>query len=334
MEQWMLDGRTAVGDRGRSLVPAIAEQLGFTADLTGGLRGIMKRVTRAGDASSGHPQQYAECTVHFQYRPSVELAADDAKAWEEAYLNTPVVDGSDESGVPLEVVAGAGQVAQGLDEALVTMNVGEVSDLWLDPAFAFRDNSLRTSRGLIPAGMPVLLRLELVSFENPLSPRSRIAVANDRHKSAGNERFRQGDFEGAMQHYARALKTLGSAIVCGSGLPPGERPALVERDRATRLAVLGNLSACAFQLGQLEKARQSIDRALKIDPFHTKSVLRKVAILKRLQDFGEARKSVQRALDRSSDAESKAALEMELAAIDADEAAHEAAASALFRRMI
>ena len=345
MEQWIADGRIVIGDRGRSLIPQIAEQVGFSKDCTAGLRGILKRVVRAGNSDKGTPAPYAECLVHYQYRPSVSETSG-GMSWDDMYLQTPAVDASEEN-EPLEVVVGAGQVAQGFDEILVTMLEGEVCDAWLDPAFAFRDNSLRTAKGLIPPNSPVILRLELVEFQNPLTPRSRIHVADEKHKRWGNDAFRQGLFDVAMAHYQKALKTLGSTLVCGSGLSGEERSAVVLRDREVRLAVLGNMSACAFQTSQLEKATQFIDRALKLSPLHLRTVTRKIAILKKLQRFDEAReliRKVQAGLMETGEgggqgatggaAESSAALRAELSTLAAEEAEHQKAANSLFRKML
>lgn len=75
---------------------------------------------------------------------------------------------------PLDLVLGAGQVTQAMDEALLGMYEGEETEWWLDPAFAFRNHGLRTKFGSIPADAAIQMKVKLLRFVNPMSSHERI----------------------------------------------------------------------------------------------------------------------------------------------------------------
>jgi hypothetical protein len=276
MEQWLIDGRRIVAERGASLIPFGVESLGFTVDLSG-CRGLLKKTVVAGNGET--PSVYAECVVAYSYIQE----------------NGSVVDCSPET-EPLTVAVGAGEVTQGFDEALLSMACGEEAEFWLDPAFAFRENGLRTPLGSIPPNSPLLLRLRLVRFENPLTSAQKIDAAISRRES-GAEKFRLHDIEGAISCFMDGLRSMGPKIVADATLSAGDAAALSQRDAELRIALLTNLATCWFLKEENEQSWGYCVKALQIDPRCAKALFRQALIEEKRENTEQALALLQKMID-------------------------------------
>lgn len=270
MEQWVCDGRSIIVDRGVSLIPRGVEAEGFAEDLSNGHRGLLKKRLSAG--AGERPQLYAECHCCYRYMTTSGAVADES------------------SGETLEVLLGAGQVTQGFDEALASMCAGEEAIYWLDPAFAFRENGLRSSHGSVMPDEPVQLWLKLVEFYNPMTAAQKIARCREL-KESGNTCFNSGNYEQAIQLFHNALRKLGTTLI----VPESERATmsaleldeLRSVDKHLRVILNTNLAASWFLRGDNDKCLQFCDKALRLDPCHAKALFRKALVLERRLEFDE-----------------------------------------------
>lgn len=318
MEQWVLDGRDIIRDRGFSRVPTFAEEDGYTFDASGGLRGMLKKMKRPASTSTstvhadpeadgvaaaepsdtansviinyakGLPQLYAECEVDYVYRfngrivdsnKEAEAAADLAaqieregaeaakmRRWQEdldrqtaaaiaaassatteggsaaqqqqqqqptasephAPFPTPAAVPKASPYYPLDLVVGAGQVTQAMDEALLSMYEGEETEWWLDPAFAFRDHGLRTKFGSIPADAAIQMTVRLIRFNNPMSSFERIGHATklkDEANAILQKALARSAVEAEAEEAAKMKGAGGSASAVESEGPAAEEKA-------------------------------------------------------------------------------------------------------------
>lgn len=280
MEQWVSDGRTIVQDRGSSLIPPGVEDDGFV-DVSGGFRGLLKRQVQVG--SGDVPKIYAECHCAYTYWTVRGEVADQATEDE-----------------PLEVVVGAGQVSQGFDEGLAAMKEGEVSQFWLDPAFAFRENGMRCSKNewdAVGPDEPVRLEVRLLRFMNPMNSKEKLESATQ-FKDEGNSFFQKQDFEKALLRYHSALRRLGTALLRpDKNMTVEESDALCAADKSLRATLNSNIAACWFARGDLVKCLAFCQKALLIDKRHAKSLFRKALVLEKRCEFEAAVEILQRMLN-------------------------------------
>lgn len=271
MEQWVANGRTIIEDRGHSILPQRLESEGYSLDLTG-MRGILKKVLKEGEGET--PLMYATCQCHYTYTD----------------VDGDVVDES-EKDFPLDVVVGAGQVTQGFDEGLLTMRQGEEAELWLDPAFAFRENGMRGSvagRAIQPDA-PVLLRIHLISFDNPMNDEETLLKV-DCLKALGNEAVQSEQWEVALRHYHNALRlvTTASSSVAGSGVPN------YKQKRAEVSSVLcSNIALVWFQRNEMNITLQFVTRALRYNPRNAKALFRRALVQERRLEFHTALQTIE-----------------------------------------
>lgn len=313
MEQWLRDGRKYIRERGRSYVPLSAESEGFTEDLSGmGLRGLLKKKLSDGAHEFKHlstPLPYATCYVGYQY-----------------IHNGEVIDEQPSSN-PMEVVVGAGYVTQGFDEALLSMFRGEKSIFWLDQEFAFRENGLVGSNASLPSNTPVQLMIELINFENPVSPEEKLKRAT-LLKDEGNALLNSGKNEEAVTKYKLALNTVngpfapvphqrGSVKLHNStpvkpnescdgeqeAAPQPQTEAQLNAKRDELRAILHtNLAVCYFQAHDNERCLTSCSTALMYNPKYAKALARRALLYRRSGQFSLAMETLNQMLvDRIGD---------------------------------
>ena len=192
------------------------------------------------------PVQYAECEIRYCYKdvtgnivdvhcdiPMKKRSHGDPEG-DDVIPTSSLVVSKDEivdrdallalmSTTSLDVVAGAGQVTQGMDEAIMQTSRGETTEWWLDPAFAFRENGFRSKLGSILADAPVYLQLTMVDFVNPMSSYERLQRGEEL-KGEANKKFGEYNqavassggkqdcnhelFKEALRTYHRALTTI------------------------------------------------------------------------------------------------------------------------------
>eukprot|EP00756_Hemistasia_phaeocysticola_P027091 Hpha_TRINITY_DN16099_c2_g14::TRINITY_DN16099_c2_g14_i1::g.119009::m.119009/K05864/PPID, CYPD; peptidyl-prolyl isomerase D len=111
-------------------------------------------------------------------------------------------------------------------------------------------------------------------------------------RGLGNERFKQGDYGGAIEKYEKALRYLSSAR------PEQEKVAGVVKQK---VACLSNTAQCHLKLHQWARARSAGEEALKHDPCNPKVLFRIATALFELKDDDGARQYANRAKEESPD---------------------------------
>uniref|UniRef100_A0A7S0ENX4 Uncharacterized protein n=1 Tax=Hanusia phi TaxID=3032 RepID=A0A7S0ENX4_9CRYP len=102
------------------------------------------------------------------------------------------------------------------------------------------------------------------------------AAMSEDDKTKGNEAFKKGEFDRALEHYSRALETAENHVIrsnrsaCFSQLGQHEK-ALVDAEEAIRLAPswpkgYSRKAAALFFMGELDQAHAAYSRALELDP--------------------------------------------------------------------
>jgi len=336
MEQWVSDGRDIVRNRGLSLIPAEAEDLGFTIDMSGGLRGLLMKkpattslpATITGEDAlpkedgdgvevakkKEYPVQYAECEIRYTYtdtegnivdvhceipmmknpNPNPEAGGRDAEVVCHEELSKLL------STTTLDVIAGAGQVTQGMDEAILQTARGETTEWWLDPAFAFRENGFRSKLGSILADAPVHLTLTMVDFTNPMSSYERL-VKGEEVKNVANGLFKEymavaaesgshdpnlESFKEGLRAYHRGLTMIRKrySFIPKPNPDPSdpEEPSPEEqllKDTALRAVLLNNLATMHYTVGNYTLADSFVTRALQVSPKYDKALFRRALLL-------------------------------------------------------
>jgi tetratricopeptide (TPR) repeat protein len=120
-------------------------------------------------------------------------------------------------------------------------------------------------------------------------------LRGDNHKSTGNELFKAGDYKAALREYHSALLYLkgldNSALK--SFAPSGTVPIKEDIRHKVGLALLSthlNMSAVYLKLLNYEKAIQSAETVIKLDPKNTKAIYRKGCGLIGLKNYEKAEK--------------------------------------------
>lgn len=270
MEQWVCDGRTVIRDRGCSLIPKDVETADFE-DLSG-CRGLLKKIVKEGNGEK--PRMYAECSCAYKYCDP----------------EGRVVDCSDDDG-PLEVLLGAGQVTQGFDEGLASMKAGEIATFWLDPAFAFRENGLRTKFGGVSPDTPVMLTLELLSFDNPMNAQQKLSKGKEL-KEAANAKFCSGDVDGALRGYHDALRKVGATFTPTADeakrLSSEELDILRRDDKVLRSVLFNNIATCWYEKDDNTKCLHFVEKSLLQQPTYAKALFRKALVFEKQCNFDAA----------------------------------------------
>ena len=101
----------------------------------------------------------------------------------------------------------------------------------------------------------------------PLSPRSYESVTM--HKGRGNDAFKRGDWQHAIESYTSALNHFGLRV--GSA-----------EQRSHKVTLLSNQAEALLKMDEFLRARDACDAALQLDPTHGKSLYRRARALRQL----------------------------------------------------
>lgn len=183
---------------------------------------------------------------------------------------------------------GKGQVIKGWDVGVATMKKGEVARFRVRSDFGY---GAAGSPPKIPADATLIFDVELFSWKQEAkkkwdySKEEKIAAA-EKEKDAGNEQFKAGKTEEALQHYKESLD------FC-SYMYSDEDKKLV---RATKIAANLNASACCVKLAKWKDALKYADDALKIEDTNVKAMWRKAQALRGKGDLDEAKDVIVKAI--------------------------------------
>ena len=114
----------------------------------------------------------------------------------------------------IKVCAGMGQVIEGWDMGLLTMRLGEKSDLYIKAKYAFGDEGRPPK---IPGGAPVIFTVEVLQVgerksraynRSQLKDETLLAEATTK-KADGNAKFKEKEFQDAVDSYAEGIEIIG-----------------------------------------------------------------------------------------------------------------------------
>jgi len=107
------------------------------------------------------------------------------------------------------------------------------------------------------------------------------AAAALKIKGYGNEYFKKGEFEKALEKYEKAFRYL----------EPVSKP-----DKEQKIAILLNKATCSFKLKRYEEVLESSNEALKIDPQNVKGLFKRAQAKAATKEYDDAKKDLLEAL--------------------------------------
>ena len=128
------------------------------------------------------------------------------------------------------------------------------------------------------------------------------------HREKGNELFKAGEYKKALQQYARVHAYMGGLVVDPSMAsyqqaahvaPPSDQQNM--DIRAMQVAVYSNMGMCYLKLKQPRKALVDLDKALRIDSAHGKSLCNKGRAYIALNNLDKAKTFLEEALEMHPD---------------------------------
>ena len=187
-------------------------------------------------------------------------------------------------------------VVRGIDLAVRMMALGDAWTIRLQPRLAFAAIGLAPS---VPPGADVEYEITLVELADVLLPVEamplvlRKARAADR-KEAGNAHFRAGRMGAAGTCYSQALRCL----TFGKGDGPKDEPLPVADAEWCALfeSCSNNMSTVHVRDGERAKARGLGRAVLKVNPDSLKALVHVGTAAVSASDFGEAARTLERAL--------------------------------------
>ncbi|CAM9797040.1 unnamed protein product [Chrysoparadoxa australica] len=124
-----------------------AKKKGDTADLSEGLKLLLKKVVTPGEVNGEVPPYGTRATVHYTGK----------------LKDGTMFDSSVERGQPFQFMLGHGRVIQAWDIGVGTMQKGEICELTCAPEVAYGDKDL----GVIPPNSTLIFEIELLGWEPP-----------------------------------------------------------------------------------------------------------------------------------------------------------------------
>lgn len=186
------------------------------------------------------------------------------------------------------------EVVQGLDMAIVLMDVGEKAEITVNSRFAYGTIGLASKN--IPADQTIIYTVELLSVheETDLEKKSfesRKEIGNKK-RERGNFFFERQEFNSAIQLYRRALEYLDESeggitnpTIDGALEPTNAQLQDLLEDR---IKVYNNMAQAQMKIKAFEAALKSIDTVLQCQPNNVKALFRKGKILEEKADVANA----------------------------------------------
>eukprot|EP00828_Plagiopyla_frontata_P039177 TRINITY_DN5144_c0_g1_i1.p1 TRINITY_DN5144_c0_g1~~TRINITY_DN5144_c0_g1_i1.p1 ORF type:complete len:231 (-),score=53.34 TRINITY_DN5144_c0_g1_i1:57-749(-) len=172
---------------------------------------------------------------------------------------------------------GNGSVNPALEQAILTMNLGERADFLIDQKYFPQYETEK----------PVQYSLEIIRFGKPVNSPWKYNV-DERYqagvlmKNKGNELIKTQNYENAQQCYQKANKLVWQDT--GKIMEP------------LQVAIKSNLILTNIKTGNNERASELADKILEKDPTNIKIMLRKAVAQENLAEFKEAKKTLEIAL--------------------------------------
>jgi len=157
---------------------------------------------------------------------------------------------------PLTVKIGKGEVIKGWDIGVMSMKLGEVSELTVGPQYGYGWDD----KPMIPANSTLIFTLELVKCNRHVTKKVASALLENSEllKNDGNSAFKQGNWEKARESYEESIMHI--LEVDGEGIDK------------MKVVVLQNLSNACLKSNDWKLCIRNADGALKIDPKSVKAL--------------------------------------------------------------
>jgi FK506-binding protein 4/5 len=195
-------------------------------------------------------------------------------------------DSSKERNVPFTFQLGEGAVVKCLEEAVLSMRVGERARVHSHWSHAFGKFGLRFGGVRIPPTQDVIFDIVLLKVETPPETRAvltleqRIDLSRN-EKELGNKAFSQQDYEGAKVHYSKALTYFEDL----HNLTAAETSTITK----LKVTLWLNLALCELKTENYTRAINYCERVLKVEETNLKALYRKGQALEACGQWAAAR---------------------------------------------
>ena len=240
-----------------------------------GCQGIWKKVLEEGDPTQGKPREGSFTEVEYWYR----------------HRDSPF-DSTDQDG-SIEIIPGSGMSTAGMEEGVVTMNVGERASFILDPIFAFKENGYPPN---VPEWAVVELEIKVLEFIGPFTEEGKIDAGKE-FKAKGNAFFKDAEYKAAIKKYTRGLDVLGRRR---RKLHPDMKE-LEDGQHLVRIQILQNIMQCYFKMGNTERCLDYVENILRQDEHNVKARFRRARHELSQHNYHTAKAHLQDIIENSTD---------------------------------
>ncbi|THU68485.1 hypothetical protein C4D60_Mb08t04380 [Musa balbisiana] len=206
------------------------------------------------------------------------------------------------------------QVIAGLDRAVSTMLKGELSELTIEPEYAFGNDEAKRDVTIIPSSSTLIYVVELLDFTKEKDIREMTGLekiqAAEGTKSSGNDLFKNGKFERAAKKYDKAAR-----YIDGEGTFEDNEENLV---KSLRISCWLNSAACCLKLKDFQGAIRLCSQVLDNEFCNMKALYRRAQAYIEAVDLDLAKLDIQKALELDPKNKEVKSLQMTLRQLQAE----------------
>nr|XP_009412296.1 PREDICTED: 70 kDa peptidyl-prolyl isomerase-like isoform X1 [Musa acuminata subsp. malaccensis]XP_018685326.1 PREDICTED: 70 kDa peptidyl-prolyl isomerase-like isoform X1 [Musa acuminata subsp. malaccensis] len=206
------------------------------------------------------------------------------------------------------------QVIAGLDRAVSTMLKGELSELTIEPEYAFGNDEAKRDVTIIPSSSTLIYVVELLDFTKEKDIREMTGLekiqAAEGTKSSGNDLFKNGKFERAAKKYDKAAR-----YIDGEGTFEDNEEKLV---KSLRISCWLNSAACCLKLKDFQGAIRLCSQVLDNEFCNVKALYRRAQAYIEAADLDLAKLDIQKALELDPKNKEMKSLQMTLKQLQAE----------------
>ncbi|XP_020083595.1 peptidyl-prolyl cis-trans isomerase FKBP62-like isoform X2 [Ananas comosus] len=185
------------------------------------------------------------------------------------------------------------QVTAGLDRAVATMLKGELSQVTVEPEYAFGNNEIKRDNITIPGCTTLMYEVELVDFTKEkelqeMSASEKIEAA-EKTKNSGNELYKSGKFHRAAKKYDKAINYIND----DEPFEHGEEKVV----KTLRTSCWLNHAACCLKLREFQETIGLCSKVLYIESCNVKALYRRAQAYIEYSDLDLAKLDIQKALE-------------------------------------
>ncbi|CAL9177526.1 unnamed protein product [Musa hybrid cultivar] len=198
---------------------------------------------------------------------------------------------------PFEFKTAEEKVIEGLDQAVMTMNKGEIALVTIPPEYAFLSTESKQDLAVVPANSTVIYEVELVSFVKEkeswdMNTAEKIEAAAKK-KEEGNALFKMGKYMRASKRYEKGSKF----IEHDSSFSEEEK----KQSKALKAICSLNNAACKLKFKDYKEAEKLCTKVLETESRNVKALYRRAQAYIQLADFDLAELDIKKALEIDPD---------------------------------